>query len=105
MKKSFSSGDYELIVVNTITGCEKSQLFSVFEPEEFIIQVDFDPILCFEDLNNDGVNDITTSVNSWFLEALILILTEMVFTNNIDNDIDNDGIVNILDDDIDGDGI
>ena len=25
--------------------------------------------------------------------------------NNIDNDIDNDGIVNILDDDIDGDGI
>ena len=37
----FPAGDYELIVVNTITGCEKIQLFSVFEPEEFIIQVDF----------------------------------------------------------------
>ena len=99
------AGDYELIVVNTITGCEKSQLFSVFEPEEFIIQVDFDPILCFEDLNNDGVNDITTSVNSMVFGGADFDIDGDGINNNIDNDIDNDGIVNILDDDIDGDGI
>jgi len=99
------AGDYQLIVVNTITGCEKSQLFSVFEPEEFIIQVDFDPILCFEDLNNDGVNDITTSVNSIVFGGADFDIDGDGINNNIDNDIDNDGVVNILDDDIDGDGI
>ena len=102
---SFEAGDYELIVVENSTGCTVSQPFTILEPEEFIIQVEYDEILCFEDFNNDGVNDLTTTVNAVVLGGADFDIDNDGVNNNEDNDIDNDGIVNLLDEDVDGDGI
>jgi len=102
---SLVAGDYELTVVNNITGCVVIQPFSIIEPEEFIIQIEYDEILCFEDNNNDGFNDLTTSVNAIVFGGADFDIDNDGINNNEDNDIDNDGIVNLLDDDVDGDGI
>ena len=102
---SLEAGDYELVVVHNSTGCTVLQSFTILEPEEFIIQVEFDEVLCFEDNNNDGINDITTSVNAVILGGADFDIDNDGINNNQDNDIDNDGIINVLDNDIDGDGI
>ena len=102
---SLLAGDYELTVLNNITGCIDIQNFTVQEPNEFIIEVSFDDILCFEDINNDGFNDITTSAEAIIYGGADEDVDGDGVVNTLDNDIDGDGIVNILDDDVDGDGI
>ena len=74
---------------------------TINQPEEFIIEVFFDENLCFEDNNNDGFNDLTTSVNALVTGGADFDIDGDGVNNDIDNDIDNDGVVNDLDDDID----
>ena len=102
---SLPAGNYNLLVVNNSSGCTITQPFTINQPEEFIIEVFFDEILCFEDNNNDGLNDLTTSVNAFISGGADFDIDGDGINNDIDNDIDNDGVVNDLDDDIDGDGI